>query len=187
MTSKDGHPTITTFTGKEFDYVDPRPEMICIEDIAHALSLICRFGGQTKVFYSVAQHSVLVSQHVQVVPPWPRPARELRQVALLHDAAEAYVGDMCRPLKRLLPEYQAIEQRVHVAIALRFRLVVHDMPQRVRDADNQILANEGISFIGPNWRDACAEPLAALGVFTALDPAAAERAFLARYEELFMK
>jgi len=92
-----------TASGKRFWPLDPRPEDICIEDIAHALSHICRFGGHVREPYSVAQHSVIVSM---IVKP------ENALYGLLHDAAEAYAGDMVRPLKRGMPAYRSIESAV---------------------------------------------------------------------------
>ncbi len=84
-------PWIQTYTGKQYSYEEPTPDMICIEDIARALSHLCRFTGHCKRFYSVAQHSVLMSY--QTKNPF---------LGLMHDDDEAYTGDMCRPLKRSL-------------------------------------------------------------------------------------
>jgi len=143
MTSADGFPTIRTYSGHTFDYVSPTPEMIDPRDISAALSKLCRFAGQSREFYSVAQHSVLVSclleaEHDRrtLLPQW----------GLLHDAAEAYCVDIPRPLKRLLPEYKAIELRVARVIAERFALP-WPMPLAVEDADRKALAIEGISFM----------------------------------------
>jgi len=93
---------LTTRTGRRVRLMDLKVEDIVIDDIAGPLAKICRFGGQIPVFYSVAQHSVLVAQLIAQVPglEW------YRFPALLHDAAKAYFGDMISPLKRL-PDMQA--------------------------------------------------------------------------------
>lgn len=104
---------LLTYSGREFDLIDPQPDMIDLIDIAHGLANECRFSGQCRFYYSVAQHSVLVSQNV---PP------EFAFEALMHDASEAYLKDIPRPLKQLLPDYRAIEQRVEAVIRYRFGL-----------------------------------------------------------------
>ncbi len=86
---------ITTYTGLEFDYDDFKPDDIDIRDIAHSLSHLCRFCGHTNIFYSVAQHCLLVSEKIPGGP-------EVKLAALLHDASEAYVGDLPGPLKKWL-------------------------------------------------------------------------------------
>lgn len=120
------------YGGRMFWPMDPRPAEIHIEDIAHALSLICRFGGHCKEFYSVAEHSVRVSQ---LLPP------ELALDGLLHDAAEAYIGDMVRPLKAMLPEYCSAEDLIRKAIAARYGINPIEPPE-VTFADNVMLATE---------------------------------------------
>lgn len=99
------NPWIQTYTGKAFDLLDPQPEQVDILDIAHALSNICRFTGHCRAFYSVAQHSCLVARIV--VDLWRREhgydcPEEVALVALLHDAPEAYIGDVSTPLKRAI-------------------------------------------------------------------------------------
>ena len=186
MTSANGFPTITTYTGKIMDFEGPKPESICIEDIAHALSQVCRFAGQSKDFYSVAQHSVLVSEHLKGVGHlWEKAERQLRQIALLHDAAEAYMGDLARPLKKLLPQYSEIEDRVFKAIAERFKLMYDAVPQLIKDMDRQMLANEGDSFMPPGWDDVGVLPDPRIGKIRSLPPNMAEEFFLVRYYELF--
>lgn len=123
---------ILTHAGKHFDLTDPQPEMVDALDIAHGLANCCRFAGQSNWFYSVAQHSVLVSE---IVP------HEFALEALLHDAAEAYIGDITKPLKRLLPDYRAIERRVDAAIRAAFDLPDHHS-REVGEADLILLATE---------------------------------------------
>jgi hypothetical protein len=121
-----------TYTGKQFYPVEPSILEICIEDIAHALSMICRFGGHCRTFYSVAQHSVLISDSL---PP------ELKLVGLLHDATEAYCGDMVRPLKHELPQYKKVEQLLWDKIARKFDLP-GAIPPEVKFSDNCALMTE---------------------------------------------
>ena len=98
---------IQTFTGRKFDVLNPRAEDVCWLDIAHSLAHQCRFNGHTKQFYSVAHHSVLASQHV--------PERFALR-ALLHDAAEAYIGDMPKPVKEQFPEFSIMEDQIMAAV-----------------------------------------------------------------------
>ena len=98
---------IQTYTGRQFWPLAPQAEHVDIRDIAHSLAMQCRFNGHCRGFYSVAQHSVLVSQ---VVPP------EDALWGLLHDAAEAYISDLPRPLKNTAPEFRAAEHRLLTVI-----------------------------------------------------------------------
>jgi len=115
-------PIIYTRNG-HFDFRDPDSFHFDIETIAHALSNLCRYTGHTPVFYSVAQHSVLASRVVD---------QEHALAALLHDAAEAFTGDMSAPLKTLCPDFRAIEDRVEAAIFKQFGVV---MTPEVKRAD----------------------------------------------------
>ena len=133
-----GH-AMFTFTGKAFYPRDPRPEDFCIEDIAHGLSFVCRFGGQCTYFYSVAQHSMLVATLVQ------RAGGTLDEMrwALLHDAPEAYLGDVVWPLKQA-PEmagYKTLEHEAERAMAEAFGLS-WPMPGIVKHFDLVLLATE---------------------------------------------
>lgn len=123
---------IRTFKGVEYWPLDPRPEDVLIEDIAHALANSCRYAGHTSRFYSVAEHSIIVSRLV---------APELALSGLLHDATEAYVVDVPRPLKRYLTNYAEIEELNWQAIAKAFDLdpVMHES---IKNADNAILVKE---------------------------------------------
>lgn len=130
-----------TFSGRQFFPLDPRPEDIDPEDIAHALSLLCRYGGHVDRFYSVAEHCVLMSTAV---------APENALAALLHDATEAYVCDVPRPLKRQLVGYREIETAVWNCICLRFDIPL-TVPGEVKEADNRILLTERDALM-PNTR-----------------------------------
>lgn len=129
----DRGPWISTVTGRKFYYRDPTPDMVDIYDIACASSKICRYTGQIEEFYSVAEHSWFTSY---LVPrPWALQA-------LLHDATEAYVQDLARPLKRLLPDYKEIEDRIWaLAIAPKFNLP-RIMSPIVKKADMAMFAAE---------------------------------------------
>lgn len=123
---------ILTQSGQQFDLLRPTASMIKPVDIAHALSRLCRFNGHTRTHYSVAQHSLIVASLVPV---------EHQLVALLHDATEAYIGDMTRPLKQVLPEYQYVEQQIWLAVCERFD-IPSDLPACVKKADLIALATE---------------------------------------------
>ncbi|EMK5833860.1 HD family hydrolase [Citrobacter sp. Cs237] len=123
---------IQTLSGKQFDYINSTIDDIDVEDIAGALSNICRFAGHLPEFYSVAQHSVLCSQ---IVSP------EFAFEALMHDAAEAYCQDIPAPLKALLPDYRQIEKRTDQLIRLKFGLPLEGS-SFVKYADLTMLATE---------------------------------------------
>lgn len=133
---------ILTRSGKRFDLQAPAAEMVCPRDIAHALAHLCRFNGHTSRHYSVAQHSVLVAS---IVPA------EHKLAALLHDATEAYVGDMVRPLKLGMRDYyetqgmvslfDEVERRVWLAICQRFDLDP-ELPACIHEADMIALSTE---------------------------------------------
>jgi len=124
--------SIQTITGSYFQFLKPEEHDYPIHEIAHSLSQLCRYTGHTQRFYSVAQHSVHVSKLV--------PAH-LALLGLLHDASEAYLGDVTSPLKRLLPEYRVIEDATEAAIAKVYDLP-HPMPPEIRKADLTMLLTE---------------------------------------------
>ena len=123
---------IQTYTGIAFWPMDPKPEEVEIEDIAHALSNQCRYSGHSKRFYSVAQHSVLVSRALP---------KEFRLWGLLHDASEAFIVDVPSPIKPYLMGYEDIESGVMRVVCERFGLNFH-MPEIVKRVDSAILVDE---------------------------------------------
>ncbi len=137
-----GEDFITTNSGVKFYPTAPLPEDIRIEDIAHALAHICRFGGHSWRFYSVAEHSVRVSRLVH---------HDNALAALLHDASEAYLGDMIRPLKWQFPAYGIMEAEIQTAIYHKFGITGID-EEDIKRADNIMLATEGRDLM-PNTHD----------------------------------
>lgn len=128
-----------TFTGKRFYPFAPAIEDICIEDIAHSLSMICRFGGHCKKFYSVAQHCCYVAE--VIARNKPEAYNQLLLTALMHDAEEAYVGDIIRPIKRSYPKIMTAGKDIWQLIAFKFSLP-SVLPDIVKWADNVMLKNE---------------------------------------------
>jgi 5'-deoxynucleotidase YfbR-like HD superfamily hydrolase len=172
-------PQILTRSGHYFNFTAPEQNHIDIGTIAHALAHICRFTGHTRHFYSVAQHSVLVSQLV---------SKEHALAGLLHDAAEAYLGDVASPLKQLLPDYRAIEARVEAAVLTRFGLGP-TLPPEVREADLCALMIEARDLMPDEARDwdFGPTPSAVARFAEEIDHMSindARRLFLARYFEL---
>jgi uncharacterized protein len=164
-----------THTRRRFYPMDPRPEDIDSEDIAHALSLLCRYGGHIDRFYSVAEHCVLMSQMV---------APENALHALLHDATEAYVVDVPRPLKRYLADYRMIEDKVWQAIAVHFN-VDPVLPAEVHEADSRILLSETAVLMPGVGVWASLQGLTALPVhISGWTPMRAKVEYLARLAEL---
>lgn len=120
-----------TYTGKKMHFISPSVEEICIEDIAHALSMICRFNGHMKEFYSVAEHSIRVAS---LLP------KEYKLAGLFHDAAEAYTMDIPRPIKRAYNLHH-IEEPVTKIIFQKYGIGL-PLPQEVINADEILLATE---------------------------------------------
>ena len=132
---------IHTFSGVAFDLLNPQPEMIILEDIIHSLSLINRFNGAAKFPYSVAQHSLYVAG---LLPP------ELKLHGLLHDAPEAYVGDMVSPLKKIMTQYKEVEAKISRVVANTFGLS-YPAPAEVKKADLAVLSAERKQVLNPSY------------------------------------
>jgi hypothetical protein len=171
--------TIRTAKGLLFRFDRPTPDMIDIDDIAGALSRIQRFGGHADRFISVAEHSVSVSTELLD----GRGITDLRLQGLMHDAAEAYVGDVVSPLKAMLPDFRRIEEAVWAAIAKRFSLPL-ELSSWVKVADMAALKREAEllrpdTFPGEATRASCWAY-----EYGWLAPSEAKSLFLKRFEEL---
>lgn len=123
---------ILTYSGHYLNVFDPDPEHISIEDIAHGLSHVPRFAGQTQKVINVAEHSINVCHMVE---------DEFALEALLHDASEAYLMDIPKPIKNRLPDYVAVEHRLMKAISDRFG-IPHPNTEEVKRADKEALKAE---------------------------------------------
>lgn len=164
---------VQTASGKKFDFKNITLDSIDINDIAHALSLSCRFGGHCQRFYSVAEHSVRTS-YVAKDMKW----------ALMHDAAEAYIGDMATPLKSIIPAFRDMEEKVLSKIAEKFGLTM-PIPDEVKIADAVLLATEKeyLMVKEPESWNLSALPLNERIV--PWSPEFARKRFLQRFGELF--
>lgn len=167
---------IQTYTGRAFNPLDPEVDAIDVRDIAHHLSLTCRYNGAVRKFYSVAEHCVLLSHRV---------SPENAAWALLHDATEAYIGDMVWPLKEELPAFKRIEDGLMRAICARYGLDPNQ-PKEVAEFDRRIVLDERDQLMAPPQR-----LWSALEGFTPLDvtvygwyPEVAEETYLLRFAQL---
>lgn len=131
---------ITTYSGEAFDPAQPDIKKIHIADIAHALSLLCRANGHFKRFYSVGQHCINCALEAQARSYGPR----VRLACLLHDASEAYLSDITRPVKEHLPAYMELEGRLQQAIYEKYLNGPLSPAEReqVKDIDDQLLLHE---------------------------------------------
>lgn len=175
---------IITYTGLKFYHLNTQPEMVVIEDIAHALSNIGRWTGHTRYHYSVAQHCVYASR---ICPP------EFAFDCLMHDSSEAYLGDMNRPLKHFTaagPAYREIEERVEEVIFKKFG-VRFPLPEEVKEADTQMLyaekaqlmnVTEATQYEARKWNRDEKEAEIRIEKWT---PRRAEKLFLRRFAELY--
>jgi len=132
---------IQTANNYKLDFLNPDPSQICIDDIAAGLSNVPRWAGQLKQFYSVAEHSCLMETLYSGMTENPDP--EVSMALLLHDATEAYMCDIPRPLKELLPDYRIIESRLNIMIHLRFGIpMTPGIIETVKELDNRSLVTE---------------------------------------------
>ena len=186
MKTLNGSSWIQTYLGLALDLDAPRVDQIEIEDIAHALSNVCRYNGHCAWHYSVAQHSVYVAELVRATAP------ELALVGLLHDSAEAYIGDWSSPLKqvfrRIAVDVLDIEHNIERVIGARYGVDLVSRNKLIKLADLITLADEKAALFGPsprpNWAASSGfAPAAPSGrVIERLSPEQAKARFLEAFE-----
>ena len=138
---------VQTYTGKIANIFKFKPSSYCIEDVAHSLSNQCRFYGHTRTFYSVAEHSVHVSELVEL---WGGTIDDQRW-GLLHDAAEPYIGDIAKPIKHRAGDLPGAEDGILRVIA-QVEGLAWPMPGIVKKADRQLLQDERTQLLAHNVR-----------------------------------
>lgn len=185
MITKDGRTGdwFSTFTGRQFYLTDPHPDDVDIKDIAHALSMVCRFGGHIREFYSVAQHSVHCAE---LVASWHPQEIALQLYTLLHDASEAYLGDVVRPLKYSMPNYLTLELTMQDMIYRGLGVSNPNVSEQqiIKSADDTLLMTERRDFLNHrnhNW-NIPQEPIERR--LEAWSPVAAEYQFRSLYDQL---
>ena len=160
---------ILTLTGKHFNLFEPKPEMIDIRDIAAGLSNKGHFSGLTPSYFSIAQHCVMVCDEFAFWDFFIDP--KLKLLALLHDAAEAYIGDMIKPLKVRLPAFSEVEDNIMKAICAKFGLDFSSL-HLIKPTDLFIQELEYNAF----YRE---------GRITYMNPEQSRKVFLDRFKEYY--
>lgn len=171
-----------TPSGRLLDLSFPDPDVIDLEDVAHCLARTCRFNGAVDSYYSVASHSVYVARRLQ--EGW---AARVAQAGLLHDAAEAYLGDMTSGLKQLFPEYRSLERAWEYAVQRRFDVVFAGC-HTIKEADLRARLAEARDLFADGYPPELVVGCAGLTPYEARcvseDPDSAEWSFLAIAREL---
>ncbi len=181
-------PWMQTITGRQFFPLDIRAEDLDIEDIAHALGALCRYNGHTSGFYSVAEHCVLMTQHAFIEHRSWTPFKERRaflRSVLMHDAAEAYIGDYPHAIKKVVPGIKRLEGLIEDVLTRRYKLLTGpETKAAVKELDRRIVANERQALL-PSDHPWVADAYKPLDVtIRCWDPAEAKRAFLDLYDQV---
>ena len=176
--------TIRLISGRYLDLRDPQPDQFTLTDIAGALSKICRFGGQCQRFYSVAEHSVMCAAQARD----DGYAIDVIAAALMHDAAEAFIGDVVKPLKVMLPEYDVIEKRMESVIAAKYKIEFKQTSGKWKEIDRAMLIAERRAMFTPDKVTWTGEnDVRALNVmFKYMNPPTARIAFLGQAAAVFI-
>ncbi|WP_185847867.1 metal-dependent phosphohydrolase [Brucella abortus] len=151
---------IETRSGRRFHFADPMAHEIVLEDVADVLPRLCRYNGHTRRWYSVAEHCCLMADWVEK-QPWATPLDAL--TALHHDDAEYIIGDLPRPIKQVLPEFKAIEERLDRAVSIRFG-TIWPFPAWLKEVDSRILRDERGLVMNPSDNEWGTDELEPLGV-----------------------
>src|SRR5271166_1558879 len=174
---------IETNTGRRFYPLNPRAEDVDIVDIAHALAYQCRYGGHARFHYSVVQHSVLLADYAfKALPTWPSDCAEHDGlIMLMHDCAEAYLSDMPRPIKYVMPQYLEIEKRLEEFLFPLFGLP-YPLPAWAKALDSRIINDERPKLMTHNNNPWSTDGLEPLGVkIRRWSPRRAKWEFLRRF------
>lgn len=166
---------IRTYSGKKFYVFNPKQKDIVIEDIAHPLSLLCRFTGHTEDLYSVGQHSLLV---MDLCP------EEFKLEGLTHDFTEAYINDMATPVKRKMPIYKEWETNLHIAIAKKFSLQF-PMPKIIKDIDQEVFEMEWAYLMQRNKKVKSGKFRMDRDEFMILPPKEVEKRIIENFHKLY--
>lgn len=172
---------VETYTGGQFDLFEPDPDEVRRQDIAAGLAHTCRFGGHCKNFYSVAHHSIHVSRELSDETP------RIRLIGLLHDAGEAYLGDIPRPLKAKFDLFDQIEEQILDAVwsASEIHPPTDDEWGKVMAADDRLLAYEATNILEDgSWAESSRDLGYALQSHSCEE---IRNEFLARWESLFIE
>ena len=172
---------ITTYTGKHFDPVNPDMTQVNIQDIAHALSMLCRANGHFPTFYSVGQHSINCMKEAQAKGY----SQKVQLGCLLHDASEAYLSDVTRPVKQELPRYKEIEAPLQEAIWNKWlpSPLTEQERAQVFSIDDAILIHEFLALMDTKLTDSIPE-LASKPTFSFTGFEACSREFLQLFHKL---
>ena len=170
-------PWIQTYTGKEMWFLEPAPDTIDIIDIAHSLSLKCRYNGHCRQFYSVAEHAILACDLLKNEEP------EVQMWGLLHESGEPYISDIPAPVKQYIPGFIEIENRILLSVAIKFKLSF-PMPKKIKEIDLALLHAESLEMMVTPSRPWDLPVPPADVIFHYWDPFVAKEEFLSRFNNL---
>jgi hypothetical protein len=171
---------VETYTGRKFYPALPRVEDLTILDIAHALSLKCRYGGHTRTFYSVAEHCVVMALFARHLGLSARVQYHL----LMHEGGEGYLPDVPRPIKHFFPDLIVMEKNLDATVR-EWSGLDHELPPELKEFDSRIIRDERMQVLTPSGNKWQTDELVPLGVICqGWTPAVAEVNFLQAYQTI---